>query len=89
MARKVNCVKLKKELDGMPYKPFDSELGQRIYDQVSADAWKMWLEYSKMMINEYHLDLTAPKSRDVLLEQCERFFFAEEAAAPPPDFVPA
>ncbi len=87
MGRKVNCVKLNKELDGMAYKPFDSELGQRIYDQVSADAWKMWLEYSKMMINEYHLDLTAPDSRKQLLEQCERFFFAE-AAPPPPDFVP-
>ncbi len=87
MGRKVKCVKLERELEGMPYKPFDNELGQRIYDHVSMDAWKMWLEYSKMMINEYHLDLTTPKAREALLEQCERFFFGE-AAAPPPDYKP-
>jgi len=87
VGRKVQCVKLGRELEGMPYKPFDNELGQRIYDQVSLDGWRMWLEYSKMMINEYHLDLTTPKAREVLLEQCERFFFGD-VAPPPPDFVP-
>ena len=57
MSRMVKCVKLGKELPGIAYKPFDNELGQRIYDNVSQEAWKMWLEHSKMIVNEYRLDL--------------------------------
>ena len=53
----VQCVKLSKELPGVKCKPFEDELGQRIYDNVSQEAWKMWLEHSKMLINEYRLDL--------------------------------
>jgi len=87
MARMVNCAKLQRELPGMPYKPFQNELGQRIYDEVSMDAWKMWLEHSKMVVNEYRLDLTSVEAQKILLEQCEQFFFGEGAALPP-DFVP-
>ena len=56
MARMVKCAKLGKELPAIPYKPFSNELGQRIYDSISLDAWKMWLEFSKMIVNEYRLD---------------------------------
>jgi Fe-S cluster biosynthesis and repair protein YggX len=87
MARLVKCVKLQRELPGMPYKPFDDELGQRIYEGVSLEAWKMWLEHSKMIVNEYRLDLTDKKAHAILREQCEQFFFGEGAALPP-DFVP-
>ncbi len=87
MARLVKCVKLQRELPGIPYKPFDDELGQRIFDGVSLEAWKMWLEHSKMIVNEYRLDLTSKKAHEVLREQCEQFFFGEGAALPP-DFVP-
>jgi len=86
MARLVKCVKLQRDLPGMPYKPFDDELGQRVYDSVSLEAWKMWLEHSKMIVNEYRLDLTSKKAHEVLREQCEQFFFGEGAALPP-DFV--
>jgi Fe-S cluster biosynthesis and repair protein YggX len=87
MARLVHCVKLQRELPGIPYRPFEDELGKRIYDNVSLEAWKMWLEHSKMIVNEYHLDLTSKKAHDILREQCEGFFFGEGAALPP-DYVP-
>jgi Fe-S cluster biosynthesis and repair protein YggX len=86
MPRMVQCVKLQRELPAIPYKPFDNELGQRIYDSVSAEAWKMWIEHSKMVVNEYRLDLASKKSHDLLQEQCEQFFFGEGASLPP-DFV--
>ena len=86
MARMVMCVKLGREAEGMKWKPFTDELGQRLYDQVSAEAWKMWLEHSKMLINEYRLDLMSPKAQQILREQCEQFFFGEGSALPP-DYV--
>jgi Fe-S cluster biosynthesis and repair protein YggX len=89
MTRTVHCVKLGQDLPGMPYKPFADELGQRLYDSVSFEAWKQWVEHSKMIVNEYRLDLTSKKAHDVLREQCERFFFGDGGAAPPPDFKPA
>jgi Fe-S cluster biosynthesis and repair protein YggX len=75
MTRMVNCVKLGGSLPGLAYKPFNDALGQRIYDSVSADAWKLWIEHSKKLVNEYRLDLTSKKSHDVLKEQCEAFLF--------------
>lgn len=85
MSRTVQCAKLAKELPGMRYKPFDNSLGQRIYDSVSQEAWMQWIEHSKMIVNEYRLDLTSEKAHDILLEQCEVFLFGE-GAAPPPEF---
>ncbi len=86
MARMVNCVKLGKELPGMVYKPFDNELGQRIYDSVSQEAWKMWLEFSKMIVNEYRVDLASAQGQKMMLEQADKYFFGEGAALPP-DYV--
>lgn len=88
MARMVHCVKLKQELPGMPYKPFDDALGQRLYDSVSAEAWRQWVEHSKMIVNEYRLDLTTKKAHEVLREQCERFFFGDGGGEAPPDYKP-
>jgi Fe-S cluster biosynthesis and repair protein YggX len=88
MARMVQCVKLQRELPAIQYKPFDDELGQRIYENVSQEAWMMWLEHSKMIVNEYQLDLVSEKAHQVLREQCEAYFFGEGAALPP-DYVPA
>jgi len=87
MARMVQCHKLQRELPGMPYKPFEDELGQRIYDSISNEAWKMWLEHSKMIVNEYRLDLVSAKAQSILKEQCEQFFFGDGAALPP-DYQP-
>jgi len=85
--RMVHCAKLGKELPGVVYKPFDNELGQRIYDNISQEAWKMWLEHSKMLINEYRLDLTSEHGQKVWMTELERYFFGEGSQLPP-EFKP-
>jgi len=85
--RTVFCVKFQKEQEGMSYQPFDDDLGKRIYDNVSQEGWKLWLEHSKMIINEYRLDLVAPEAQQMLRDQLEKFFFGEGAALPP-GYVP-
>ena len=87
MARMVQCIKLGREAPGMRWKPFASELGQRLYDNVSDEGWKMWIEHSKMLINEYRLDLMSASAQKLLVEQCEKYFFGEGAQVPP-DFKP-
>lgn len=87
MARMVNCVKLGREAEGMKWKPFADEFGQKLFDTVSAEAWMQWLEHSKKLINEYRLDLMSERARSILREQCEAFFYGE-GAQNPPDFVP-
>lgn len=87
MPRMVNCVKLGRELPGVIYRPFDNELGKRIYENVSQDAWRMWIEQSKMMVNEYRIDLTSPQGQRMLLEKAEEFFFGGGTEEHPPEFV--
>lgn len=84
----VQCAKLGAELPGLPYKPFNDALGQRIYEHISMQAWQDWIEHSKRIVNEYRLDLTQKKSHDALKEQCEQFLFGGGAATMPPDYVP-
>ena len=62
-------------------------LGQRIFDGVSQEAWNLWVEQSKMIINEYRLSMIDPKAREMLKAECEKFFFGEGSALPP-DYVP-
>ncbi|MBI5507172.1 MAG: oxidative damage protection protein [Deltaproteobacteria bacterium] len=88
MARMVQCAKLKKELPGLKYPPLKGELGKRIFETVSEDAWKMWLKHSTMVINEYRLNPSEPEGQRVLREQMQKFFF-ESGAEPPPEYVPA
>jgi Fe-S cluster biosynthesis and repair protein YggX len=86
--RMVNCVKLHRELEGLDEVPFDGHpLGQRIYDNVSKEAWKMWVERMKMIMNEYRLNLGQPEAQEFLLKQMEEYFFGEGAELPP-DYVP-
>jgi Fe-S cluster biosynthesis and repair protein YggX len=88
MSRMVKCVKLGEELPGLPYKPFNDALGQRIYDNISAKAWQEWIEHSKRIVNEYRLDLTSKKAHEVLKEQCEEFRFGAGNVQAQPDSVP-
>lgn len=67
--------------------PFKGALGQRLFEQVSQKAWRTWLEHSKMLINEYRLDLTSEQGQRLWMTECEKYFFGEGSAAPP-DFVP-
>src|SRR5580704_10316472 len=86
-SRMVTCAKLHESLPGLPYKPFNDALGQRIYEQISAKAWQEWIEHSKRLVNEYRLDLTTKKAHEVLKEQCEAFLFGDGGSAPA-EYVP-
>lgn len=85
--RMVKCVKFGKELPGLDRPPWTGEIGQRIFENVSKQAWKMWLEYSKMIMNEYRLNPLDPQSHKIMEEQMEQFFFGEGAQLPE-GFVP-
>ncbi len=85
--RKVFCVKFQREMPGLDEPPFDNPLGQRIYENVSREAWAMWAEHCKMILNEYRLNPANPKDQEVLAKQMEEYFFGEGAALPP-GYVP-
>ena len=86
--RMVFCVKFQKELPGLDEAPFDGHpLGQRIFENVSKDAWRMWVEHMKMIVNEYRLNLGTREAQEFLLKQMEAYFFGEGAALPA-DYVP-
>jgi Fe-S cluster biosynthesis and repair protein YggX len=87
MPRLVKCAKLGEELPGIAYKPFNNALGQKIYDNVSQQAWMMWIEFSKRIVNEFRLDLGSAEGQKLLLEQAEQFLFGP-GGRHPPDFVP-
>jgi len=82
MSRKVKCVKLNKEADGLDYVPYPGDLGQRIYDNVSKEAWQMWLKHQTMLINENRLIPIEPRARQFLEQEMDKFFFGEGSAAP-------
>ncbi|HXR75214.1 MAG TPA: oxidative damage protection protein [Bryobacteraceae bacterium] len=82
--RTVFCAKLKKELPGLDEAPFDGHpLGQRIYENVSKEAWTMWVDQMKMIMNEYRLNLGTPEAQEFLLQQMDAYFFGEGAVHPP------
>jgi Fe-S cluster biosynthesis and repair protein YggX len=85
--RMVMCVKLQKQLPGLQTAPWPGELGQRILDNVSAQAWKMWEDRMKMILNEYRLLPWQKEAQALIAKQMEEFLFGESAALPP-DFVP-
>ncbi len=82
MARMVHCVKLDKEAEGLDMQPYPGELGKRIFDNVSKEAWQMWIRQQTMLINEYRLSPINPEHRKLLEEQMEKFFFGEGADTP-------
>jgi len=86
--RKVFCVKFQREMEGLDEVPFDGHpLGRKIYDNVSKQAWKMWVEHMKMLMNEYRLNLGTQQAQEFLIQQMDNYFFGEGAALPA-DFVP-
>jgi len=87
MARMVHCVKLGKEAEGLDRPTYPGDLGKRIFENVSKQAWQQWLQQQTMLINEYRLSPIEPKAREFLEAQMEKFFFGEGADTPP-DFVP-
>lgn len=87
--RTVNCVKLKKELPGLDRPPIPGELGEKIYNSISKEAFNMFLEHFKMIVNEYRLDLSSPATDKIFEEQMNEYFFGEGMKLPdeytPPD----
>ena len=82
MARMVHCVKLDKEAEGLDMAPYPGELGKRIFDNVSKEAWQMWIQQQTILINEYRLSPMNPEHRKMLEEQMEKFFFGEGVDTP-------
>jgi Fe-S cluster biosynthesis and repair protein YggX len=74
----VYCVKLKKDLEGLDRAPYPGELGKKILDSVSKDAWQMWLDHQTMLINENNLNLFEESSQLYLKEQMEKYFFSDD-----------
>ena len=82
MTRMVHCVKLGKEAEGLKRQPYPGELGKRIFENVSEEAWRMWLQHQTMLINEMRLTPIDPKARQFLEQEMEKFFFGEGSAKP-------
>jgi Fe-S cluster biosynthesis and repair protein YggX len=82
MARTIQCVYLKKEAEGLDFPMYPGELGKRIYDSVSKEAWQLWMKHQTMLVNENRLNLADQRARQYLARQMERFFFGEGADQP-------
>lgn len=87
MSRVVQCVLLKREAPGLERPPYPGELGRRIYESVSREAWARWLAQQTMLINEYRLTPMEPKARKFLEGEMEKFFFGA-GSEPPQGFQP-
>ena len=81
MARTVHCIKLEKEAEGLDFAPYPGELGKRIWENVSKDAWAAWLKHQTMLVNENRLNLADLRARQYLARQMENHFFGDGADA--------
>ena len=82
MARMVQCIKLGKEAEGLDFPPYPGELGKRIWQQVSKQAWADWLKHQTMLVNENRLNLADVRARKYLATQLENYFFGDGAEQP-------
>jgi Fe-S cluster biosynthesis and repair protein YggX len=87
MPRTVHCVRLKREAEGLEFAPWPGELGRKIYENVSKEAWNQWLAHQTMLINENRLSPLDPKARALLAGEMEKFLF-EGSSTPPPGYAP-
>ena len=85
--RTVKCIKFQKELPGLDAPPWPGEIGQRVFENVSAQAWKLWEDRQKMILNEYRLMPWQKEAQELIAKHLEDFFFGEQAALPP-GYVP-
>lgn len=82
MARMVHCIKLGKEAEGLDFPPVPGDLGRRIFESVSKEAWLQWQRHQTMLLNENRLSLADPRARKYLMTQMEQYFFGEGADQP-------
>ncbi len=88
MSRMVKCIKLGRELEGLDRPTYPGELGAKIYENVSKEAWAAWLQHQTMLINEYRLTPIEPKARKFLEDEMSKFFFNTGEVTAPEGFVP-
>ncbi|MCG9055262.1 oxidative damage protection protein [Laribacter hongkongensis] len=87
MARMVQCIKLGREAEGLDFPPLPGELGKKVYENVSKEAWQAWLRHQTMLINENRLNLADSRARQYLTQQLQNYFFGTGADMPA-SFVP-
>lgn len=87
MSRMVQCIKLKKEAEGLDYPPYPGEIGTRIWQSVSKEAWQQWVDIQTRLVNENRLNLADARARKYLKEQMEQFLF-EDRDVEAQGFVP-
>ena len=75
MARTIQCIKLQREAEGLDFPPYPGDLGKRIWEQVSKEAWAAWLKHQTMLVNENRLNLADSRARKYLAQQMESYFF--------------
>jgi Fe-S cluster biosynthesis and repair protein YggX len=76
------CVKLNKEAPALDFQPYPGELGKKIFDTISKEAWQLWINQQTMLINEYRLNMLDAKSREFLAAEMEKFLFGEGSEKP-------
>ncbi|GAB3259410.1 Fe(2+)-trafficking protein [Chitinimonas naiadis] len=81
MARTVNCIKLGREAEGLDFPPLPGEMGKKIFDSVSKEAWAAWVKHQTMLINENRLNLADSRARQYLSQQLQNYFFGSGADA--------
>ena len=79
MARIIHCIKLNKESEGLDFAPMPGELGKKLWQEVSKEAWAGWLKQQTMLINENRLNMADARARQYLLKQVEKYFYGEGA----------
>ncbi len=83
MTRSVFCVKLQKEAEGLAKPPYPGRIGEKIFQNISLGAWKMWQSHQTMLINEYRLNVLDPQARKFLEEEMDKFLFGDGSEKPP------
>lgn len=83
MTRIIHCVKLNSEAEGLSHPPLPGDLGKRIYEHISKEAWQLWINHQTMLINEYRLSMADAKSRAFLMQEMENFLFGDGSEKPP------
>lgn len=87
MTRTVHCARLRRDAEGLDFAPWPGELGKRIYEHISREAWSQWLAHQTMLINENRLNPMDPQARRFLAGEMEKFLFGE-GSTPPPGYEP-
>ena len=82
MARTIKCVKLGREAEGLDVPPWPGELGKKIFENVSKEAWQMWMGHQTMLMNEYRINPLDPKARKFVQDEMEKFFFGDGSQLP-------